>query len=349
MLPDLKNVQFENGDLSILVDWIGASCVELEALIRNASNLKEENFNTSKALHDLQDARFRENEERERLHNQKMEASNKSQAETMREVSLLKSKEQELQRDNEMLISKIQQFNDSQADDLQIRLIEEREKKNLESLLTRVQMLLPHALQRNTSEILRLRKDQSTAERDKIKIENELAFLEGDFNSTANRRELDTYRDKLSSVKRDLQMYTRQIVSLEDELTKLDANERRKHATTTEFALASKEDQLKNQSMELEKTRYEKQEVENAYQNLLSEKYTLEATLTGSARRSSPVRSPLRRRVPSVPKRYVSSGSKSTLGQSIEARLSQNRFAEDLMRGSSDRSSRCDYPKQEDI
>ena len=140
-------------------------------------------------------------------------------------------------------------------------------------------MLLPPALQRNTSEILRLRKDQSSAERDKIKIENELAFLENDFNSTGNRRELDNYRDKLSSVKRDLQMYTRQIVSLEDDLIKIDANERRKQAVSDQFALASKEDQLKNQSMELEKTRYEKQEVENAFQNLLNEKYTLEATL----------------------------------------------------------------------
>ena len=61
--------------------------------------------------------------------------------------------------------------------------------------------------------------------------------------------------------------------------------------------------------MELEKTRFEKAEVETAFQNLLNEKYTLEATLTGSARRGSPQqRSPLRRRVPSVPKRFVSSG-----------------------------------------
>lgn len=279
-----------------------------------------------------------------------------------------------------MLISKIQAFNDTQADELQIRLIEEREHKNMQSLLSRVQMLLPQALQRNTSEILRLRKDQSTAEREKIKIENELAFLENDFNSTGNRRELDNYRDKLSTVKRDLQMYTRQIVSLEDDLIKIDANERRKQAVSDQFALASKEDQLKNQSMELEKTRYEKQEVENAFQNLLNEKYSLEATLTGAGsaltsgspqrntgaasalragspvrmtgtasaiRTGSPNRSPLRRRVPSIPKRFVSSGSKGTLGQSIEARLSQNRFAEDLMR-SSDRQ-RCDYPKQEDI
>ena len=96
MLPEIKSVQFDNSDLSVLVDWIGASCDELEALIRHSGDLKAENDNTSKALRDLQDARFRENEERERAHNLKLEASNKSQQETMREVGLLKAKESEL-------------------------------------------------------------------------------------------------------------------------------------------------------------------------------------------------------------------------------------------------------------
>ena len=84
----------------------------------------------------------------------------------------MRAKEQELQRDNEMLMGKMQQFNDAQSDDLQFRLIEDREKKNLESLVGRLQLLLPAPLQRSAAEILQLRLDQSSAERDKIQIEN---------------------------------------------------------------------------------------------------------------------------------------------------------------------------------
>jgi hypothetical protein len=138
-------------------------------------------------------------------------------------------------------------------------------------------------------------------------------------------------RDKLSNCKRDIQMFTRQIVSLEDDLSKQDANERRKASIASDYAVQPLEDQVRLQSAELEKTRYEKVEIENAYNSLLSQKYNLEMELQNSLMSSQVIhRTPTNKRRPPSAPRFV--GSNSKFGQTIESRLQNARFGEDILR-----------------
>jgi hypothetical protein len=56
-------------------------------------------------------------------------------------------------------MQKLVKLGEQQNDEVQLHMLEDRERKSLETLVTRLQYLLPGALQRTVSEILRLRKE----------------------------------------------------------------------------------------------------------------------------------------------------------------------------------------------
>lgn len=89
--------------------------------------------------------------------------------------------------------------------------------------------------------------------------------------------------------------------------------------------------------------------MENAYNDLLNEKYKMAAQQLSISAYSA--KSPLKPRVPSLPRTAIGSGlksNKSSLGKSIEARLSQSRLQEDILR-SSEKDRFREYSKAEDI
>ena len=87
LLPRLASGKIESNDLSQLVEWTGASCDELESLIRRVSSLKTDSDKAGKTIADLQDSRFRDIEERDRLHTQHIQATTRDHNEIIKEVS----------------------------------------------------------------------------------------------------------------------------------------------------------------------------------------------------------------------------------------------------------------------
>lgn len=144
--------------------------------------------------------------------------------------------------------SDISQFrNTADSDSFSLKAVEEKtnllvkEKKELESLLSRLQRAVPSQdLQRIFLDIMKTHSDLEISHRERLRIENQLLRSEAEMRSLARsvqqeksfqtRKEVESLRIQLNNCDSQIQSYKRRMFNLEEELKELETIERRRFA-----------------------------------------------------------------------------------------------------------------------
>ncbi|CAG9317498.1 unnamed protein product [Blepharisma stoltei] len=266
-------------DVQFIGEWLHLSCEELEALIRRLSDAKQDYNYTTQKLGSTQqkyDAlsvdemalRNREQNLREQvaaLNNEKSKFlyENETSINKIRslqvELNSLKKDYQALYEENirmkdqlKLSTSEISQFrNTAGSDSFSIRASEEKtnlllkEKKELESLLSRLQRAVPSQdIQRIFLDIMKSHSEIEILNREKLRIENQLLRSESEMRSLARssqqekaiqvRKEVESLRTQLNNCDSQIQSHKRRMFNMEEELKEIETIERRRHAISLE-------------------------------------------------------------------------------------------------------------------
>jgi chromosome segregation ATPase len=261
-------------------DWVRFSSEELEALIKRIADLKVDNQtlnhklsltqerldNTSACESALRDKERTLKYQLDTISDEKSklqidrENFMQRQYNLQQEVSNLRKDIQELNDENQRLRDSVKMSNSetiqwkqtAETDVYSLRSLEEKnnlllkEKRELELLVARLQSTVPSTNLRNTfGDIIRLHNDIEMAERERLRIENQLLNAETEMRSRTRsytseeslniRREVEALRASLQACEGQLSAYRRKMTELEEQLKDPEVDKKRADSEEKSF------------------------------------------------------------------------------------------------------------------